>query len=125
MALRITQMKDSSLIARRLGACPRVLCASPQYLERRGRPRHPPQLAEHDCLTFRLNEAGSLWRPGADLWRLEGPDGQIEVPVSGLLRVDLQVRRREPVAPGAAKPPVTGGQPTRAAGPPGETGERG
>ncbi len=50
---------------------------------------------------------------------------RLEVPVSGLLRVDLEVRRREPVAPGVPKAPETGGKPTAAGGTPGETGETG
>lgn len=50
---------------------------------------------------------------------------QLDMPVSGLLRVDLQVRRREPVAPGAPTSPLPGGNPTTAGATPGETGETG
>jgi DNA-binding transcriptional LysR family regulator len=86
VAIRIGRLPDSSLVARRIAPMNRRIYASPDYLQRRGRPLHPVDLEAHDCLTFRLNEAGSLWRPGADLWRLQGPEGQFEVPVSGPLK---------------------------------------
>jgi DNA-binding transcriptional LysR family regulator len=86
IAIRIGRLPDSSLVARRIAPMSRRIYASPDYLSRRGQPRNPAELADHDCLTFRLNEAGSLWRPGADLWRLEDEHGPVEVPVSGPLK---------------------------------------
>ncbi len=50
---------------------------------------------------------------------------RLEIPVSGLLRVDLEVRRREPVAPGGTVRPAAGGQPAAASATPGERGETG
>ena len=50
---------------------------------------------------------------------------RLEVPVSGLLRVDLEVRRREPVAPGAPAAAPPAGQPGATVALPGETGEAG
>ena len=52
LALRIGTLPDSSLSAVRLGAIRRVVCASPGYLSRRGRPMVPEDLAQHDCVTF-------------------------------------------------------------------------
>src|SRR3546814_17213770 len=49
VALRIGDMRDSSLVARRLAPCWSVLCASTAYLDRRGRPARPADLAAHDC----------------------------------------------------------------------------
>ena len=86
VGIRIGRLPDSSLVARRLAPMQRLIYAAPAYLERRGRPRTPADLAAHDCLTFRLNEAGTLWRPGADVWRLEGPEGVTEVPATGPLK---------------------------------------
>lgn len=86
IAIRIGRLPDSSLVARRIAPMSRRIYGAPSYIERRGQPLHPEDLVHHDCLTFRLNEAGSLWRPGANLWRLEGPGGQFEVPVSGPLK---------------------------------------
>ncbi len=52
LALRIGNLDDSSLIARRAGATRRVLVASPAYLARRGIPRRPDELRGHDTITF-------------------------------------------------------------------------
>jgi DNA-binding transcriptional LysR family regulator len=96
VAIRIGRLPDSSLVARRLAPMRRLIYASPQYLQRRGRPVSPADLAQHDCLTFRLNEAGAIWRHGADEWQLEGPDGTtFEIPVRGPLKAssaDVLVR---------------------------------
>lgn len=62
MALRIGELEDSSLIARKLAPIRRVLCASPAYLARRGTPAHPNDLADHDCLTYSNASNASLWR---------------------------------------------------------------
>lgn len=50
VAVRIGTLTDSSLVARRLASIRRVLCASPDYLSRRGTPRTPDDLKSHDCL---------------------------------------------------------------------------
>jgi DNA-binding transcriptional LysR family regulator len=51
LAIRIAHLEDSSLTARRLAPNRRVLCASPDYLERHGTPRTPAELTGHNCLT--------------------------------------------------------------------------
>lgn len=51
-AIRIGELADSTLIARRLGAVPRVVCASPEYLGRNGVPAHPRDLVRHECIRF-------------------------------------------------------------------------
>ena len=88
VAVRIGELKDSSLIARRLAPMRRVICGSPAYLKRHGVPQHPEELAQHDCLTFRFHVASNLWRPGANLWRLKGSEGVTEVAVSGRLQAN-------------------------------------
>jgi molybdate transport repressor ModE-like protein len=69
LAIRIGTLLDSSLVAQRLAQNQRVLCASPDYLKRRGRPKTPDDLAAHDCLLL----VGSPGVP--DAWQLRGPDG--------------------------------------------------
>ncbi len=52
LALRIGPMEDSTLVARRICDYRRVICAAPDYLERRGEPLAPADLAGHDCLHY-------------------------------------------------------------------------
>ena len=51
LAIRIAELEDSSLTARRLAPNRRVVCASPEYLQRNGTPLTPEDLAHHNCLT--------------------------------------------------------------------------
>jgi DNA-binding transcriptional LysR family regulator len=52
LAIRIGQLRDSGLVARRLALNPRVLCAAPAYLAARGAPATIEDLARHDCLVL-------------------------------------------------------------------------
>jgi DNA-binding transcriptional LysR family regulator len=62
VAIRIGHLPDSQLIARRLGETRRVLVASPVYLEQRGTPRRPADIARHDTIVF-IGLAPSIdWR---------------------------------------------------------------
>ena len=80
LAIRIGVLDDSRLVARRIAPNRRVLCASPDYLHRRGRPRTPGELADHDCLLL----FGSGGRQ--DVWRLGTPTGgEVAVRVQGRL----------------------------------------
>jgi DNA-binding transcriptional LysR family regulator len=58
LAVRIGSLADSSLIARRIAPVRKVPAASPAYLERRGRPKQPRDLANHDILLY----ANEQWR---------------------------------------------------------------
>ncbi len=62
LAVRIGELPDSSLVAARIGKVRSVICASPDYLERRGVPRSPGALAQHDCVTFSALGSGESWR---------------------------------------------------------------
>jgi DNA-binding transcriptional LysR family regulator len=53
--LRVGELADSGLIARRLGALPMVNCASPAYLRRFGTPRGPADLAQHRLVHYAPN----------------------------------------------------------------------
>lgn len=50
LGIRIAELADSSLAARKLAPNRRVVCASPEYLNRHGAPRTPAELAQHNCL---------------------------------------------------------------------------
>jgi len=77
VAVRIGTLEDSSLVARPLGPYGVVICGSPEYLARRGVPKVPADLAQHECLEF------SGWVPAAR-WRLKGEKDARNVPLSRL-----------------------------------------
>lgn len=63
LAIRIGGLDpQANLVARRLAGHRRVLCASPAYLAQRGAPRHPADLAGHDCLQFAFADNRRTWR---------------------------------------------------------------
>ncbi len=61
VALRLGSLPDSSAVARKIGEAPRVLAASPAYLERRGRPRNPEDLASHAVIIGPGASAPNAW----------------------------------------------------------------
>lgn len=52
VAIRVAHLEDSTLVARKLSANPRVLVAAPAYLARAGTPQVPSDLLSHDCLVY-------------------------------------------------------------------------
>ena len=62
LAVRIGQLSDTSLVARRLGETRRILVASPDYLARRGRPQVPQDLKVHRIIQFSVLSGGTDWR---------------------------------------------------------------
>lgn len=62
LALRISALADSSLLARRLCGVRIVLVAAPAYLGARGRPTHPRELAGHSALAYAYSRFGNAWR---------------------------------------------------------------
>lgn len=81
LAVRITNDLDPNLVARRLGICHSVVCASPAYLARHPMPHKVQDLALHNCLTYTYF--------GKSLWEFNGPDGPESVPVSGNLSANI------------------------------------
>jgi DNA-binding transcriptional LysR family regulator len=56
LAIRYGELADSTLRVRRLGNNRRVVCASPAYLRDKGHPRHPDDLAHHECILMRFGQ---------------------------------------------------------------------
>jgi DNA-binding transcriptional LysR family regulator len=82
LVIRITRLQDSSLVARRIASCRRVVCAAPTYLERHGVPRIPADLVRHDCVLY-------SYATDQNEWEFLGPDGRLEtVRVDGRLRAN-------------------------------------
>ena len=70
LAVRIGDLPDSSLIATRVGAIRRVVCASPAYFAARGMPKSPDEFGDHDCITFEgLMSPGCLGLQGRQIGR--------------------------------------------------------
>jgi DNA-binding transcriptional LysR family regulator len=61
VAVRIGELPDSGLVARRVGEIRWAVCASPDYLARRGTPMSPADLANHDCIAFEGLEPDRDW----------------------------------------------------------------
>lgn len=78
LAIRIGRLQDSSLVARKIGASRRILCASPKYVNTAEMLKTPEQLPNHNCVTFRSH-------PGHNLWRFQTKGITKEIKVSGNL----------------------------------------
>ena len=74
LAIRLTNDLDPNLIARRLGDCASVICASPQYIDRQGKPEQVQALSTHNCLTYSYF--------GKSMWEFDVKGDRITVPVS-------------------------------------------
>jgi DNA-binding transcriptional LysR family regulator len=61
LAIRIGSLGNQNMVARRIGSAKVLLCASPQYLEKRGLPRSPQELSTHDCLTYAYTSESDIW----------------------------------------------------------------
>jgi len=82
VALRVGELEDSSLIARRLMSCRFLVCASPNYWTEHGVPDHPNDLRKHNCLVYSQS-------PKSDMWIFKEKNGEeINIKVKGNLRTD-------------------------------------
>lgn len=81
VAVRIGALPDSSLVATRVGATRRVVCASPAYFARRGMPASPAELGDRECVTFE-----SLMSP--QTWTFVVKNAEVSVPIRSRLVVN-------------------------------------
>ena len=61
VAFRIGELKDSSLIARRIGTTYRVTVGAPEYFARHGEPERPEDLKKHDCIVYTGLTSQNVW----------------------------------------------------------------
>lgn len=82
VAIRMAILSDSSLIARKITDCERILCAAPAYLSQAGMPEKPEDLLDHNCLLLRF--------PGSQQyrWTLQSADGPQTLSVRGSFDAD-------------------------------------
>ncbi len=81
LVVRIMSEPALNVVARKLAAVHRKMCATPEYFARKGVPQTPGDLERHNCLTY------TSVNP-QDSWRLRGPDGDISIRSSGNLRLN-------------------------------------
>lgn len=81
VALRVGRNEDANLIGRKIGLSRRVLVATPDYLDRWGRPTHPNDLLQHRCILYSGLFAGPVWT-------FDGPAGALRIDVPDRFRID-------------------------------------
>jgi DNA-binding transcriptional LysR family regulator len=62
VVIRLGELRNPSLVVRRLGSETRLFYASPAYLARRGEPGHPKELSRHDCILQSYMQKPNTWR---------------------------------------------------------------
>tara|TARA_R110001583_G_scaffold195522_2_gene375103 strand:- start:8512 stop:9420 length:909 start_codon:yes stop_codon:yes gene_type:complete len=95
LAIRIGELPDSSLVARRLGPCRHVVCGSPAYFARNGVPQSLEDLSQHAAITYRYTNA-------PDEWHFLAPDGDHrQVSVTSRIKMNSSLALREALLNGA------------------------
>lgn len=95
ISVRISELPDSSLVARRLAPCRHTIVATPAYLERYGTPRKPEDLLDHNIITYRYQESSLEWH-------FKAPDNKLtHVSVSGSMKMNNSLAIREALLGGA------------------------
>nr|WP_244098776.1 LysR family transcriptional regulator [Burkholderia ambifaria]WDR87627.1 LysR family transcriptional regulator [Burkholderia ambifaria]WDS00337.1 LysR family transcriptional regulator [Burkholderia ambifaria] len=81
VAIRVGDLTGSRLISRQLSPHHIGAYASPDYLARRGVPKHPDDLVDHDCVNFRFQSSGQVFR-----WNFVTGDGSLDlIPDAGIV----------------------------------------
>ena len=95
LAIRIGELPDSSLVARRLGPCRHVVCGAPDYFKQHGVPKTPKDLREHNAITYQYQDSPREWH-------FISPKGAaVRVPVSGSIQMNNSLGLREALLRGA------------------------
>lgn len=81
LAIRITNDLAPNVVAKRLGECRSVICASPEYLAAHGTPKDVQALAQHNCLSFNYF--------GRSAWEFDGPNGHESVSIRGNISANV------------------------------------
>lgn len=82
-AIRMGELADSSLIARKIGHFSNVLCAAPSYLARHGMPTTIEDLKKHRCVNFVHPSTGKPYQ-----WQFDSPSGRVSVDVDAHMLIN-------------------------------------
>lgn len=94
LAIRIGDVADQTLVARRIGTTRRITVATPGYFAHHTPPKHPLDLRDHDCIVYTGLATG-------DEWHFNGPDGApVAIRVAGRVRVSASEGMRAAVLEG-------------------------
>lgn len=93
LVIHIAQQPIESLVAKELGSCPLILCASPAYISSHPKISHPNDLEQHSCITLGEHVTDNLWR-------FNSPSETVTVAVSGSMVVNHSEIRRDAVLNG-------------------------
>lgn len=85
LVVRIGELSDSSLRARKIGTTALRVFAHKKYLAEYGTPQTPEELCNYNCLIYRH------MRGGVNEWRFQGPSGTYSLPVSGNMIADTGI----------------------------------
>lgn len=90
VAIRNADLKDSTLVARKLAPDNRIVCASPEYIAKFGEPSSPQDLRKHQCITL----------IGVENWVFDTLDGHLSIKAKGRFRTDNGEAVRDACADG-------------------------
>lgn len=82
-AIRMGELEDSNLIARKLGYFNNVLCAAPDYLQRYGAPTSIDDLKQHRCINYVYPTSGRPYQ-----WQFDTPNGRVGLDVDARLLIN-------------------------------------
>ncbi|MCL9782424.1 LysR family transcriptional regulator [Vibrio sp. S4M6] len=78
VAVRNAELKDSTLVAKKLASDHRIVCASPEYIKQFGQPDKPADLYNHRCIVLH----------GVETWPFETPRGTVNIKPKGYFKSD-------------------------------------
>ena len=93
VGLRLGQLADSELTARKIGTCARLVIATPSYFKSKGEPQSPTDLLSHEAVIYEQ-------RPGGATWGFRQGTTEIQVTLGGRVRVSAAEGIREAVLAG-------------------------
>jgi LysR family transcriptional regulator for bpeEF and oprC len=82
-AIRMGELADSNLIARKLGYFSNVLCASPEYLRKHGAPQNIEDLKQHRCINYVYPSSGKPYQ-----WQFDTPGGRIALDIDAHMLIN-------------------------------------
>jgi DNA-binding transcriptional LysR family regulator len=97
LAIRVSRLADSQLVAQRLAPARQAVCGSPAYFEKHGVPERPEDLVHHECIVYTYGQSPGKWR-----FQARNGGDEIVVPVQGTLQTNNGIVERAAALEGLA-----------------------